>query len=127
MFLILDKRTNFICDIVDEVDLVEENDQKWIRLNNGKLITFEIVNVHEIEAEQIPENKKYYHNGKFSNKDWNEYCKLTEETLRRLQELDVIVPRIVEDIVEQGEFTLHQSKLDIILAKQALRALLQNL
>lgn len=40
---------------------------------------------------------------------------------QELQELDIIVPRIMEDIIEQGNFKLHQSKLDIIARKKELR------
>jgi hypothetical protein len=127
MQIVIDKRTHLIVDTFDgvEIEYVDVNECKHVKLSDNSLIHCLAVNV--VEVETVPDNVKYYHNGKFSNRDWNEYCKLTEETLRRLQELDVIVPRIVEDIVEQGNFTLHQSKLDIILAKQALRALLQNL
>jgi hypothetical protein len=47
--------------------------------------------------------------------------------LNQLAQLDIIVPRIVEDIIEQGNFTIHQSKIDIITQKQTLRQQLQDL
>lgn len=45
----------------------------------------------------------------------------------QLAQLDLIVPRIVEDIISQGNFTIHQSKLDIISQKESLRQQLQDL
>jgi hypothetical protein len=42
-------------------------------------------------------------------------------------ELDVIVPRVLEDMIEQGEFVLHESKLEVIARKKALRIQLQEL
>jgi hypothetical protein len=51
----------------------------------------------------------------------------TSEIRRELERLDSIVPRIFEDIVAQGNFTIHQSKTDVIARKEALREQLQNL
>lgn len=47
--------------------------------------------------------------------------------INQLAELDKIVPRILEDIVVQGDFNLHQSKFDTITQKQGLRQQLQEL
>ena len=49
------------------------------------------------------------------------------EIRRELERLDSIVPRIFEDIVAQGNFTIHQSKIDVIARKETLREQLQNL
>jgi hypothetical protein len=51
----------------------------------------------------------------------------SQQILQKLNELDKIVPRIVEDIVSQGNFNLHQSKIDVIEQKQILRQQLQGL
>lgn len=63
------------------------------------------------------------------SEDWLEKQKPTVEQIKReilqeLADLDVIVPRVVEDIIVQGEFAIHQSKLDIIERKNQLRKLL---
>jgi precorrin isomerase len=50
-----------------------------------------------------------------------------EKILRQLAELDKTISRILEDIVAQGNFNLHQSKLDIIAQKKALRQQLKDL
>lgn len=50
-----------------------------------------------------------------------------EQIIQTLNELDKEVPRIIEDIVSQGNFNLYQDKLDIIAQKQALRQQLQEL
>jgi len=53
--------------------------------------------------------------------------KQKQNILFQLASLDLVVPRIVEDIIEQGEFNIHQSKLDIIKLKKSLREQLQQL
>jgi hypothetical protein len=49
------------------------------------------------------------------------------EIQRELEILDSAVPRILEDIIEQGNFAIHQSKLDVIARKIELRLQLQIL
>ena len=46
------------------------------------------------------------------------------KALKELEKLDLIVPRILEDIISQGSFMIHQSKLDVISRKQTLREVL---
>jgi hypothetical protein len=46
------------------------------------------------------------------------------KALKELEQLDLIVPRILEDIVSQGNFNIHQSKLDVIARKQVLRGVI---
>ena len=70
-----------------------------------------------IEVDSIPVDAKYYFNEKFSKVSKKEY----EEIQAELEELDKIVPRVVEDILEQGGFVIHQSKIDIINKKEELR------
>ena len=52
---------------------------------------------------------------------------LKEIILLQLAQLDLIIPRVVEDIIEQGNFTIHQSKLDIINEKKSLRVQLSEM
>lgn len=47
--------------------------------------------------------------------------------LKELQTLDIEIPRIVEDIIEQGNFKIHQSKIDKINRKKELRLQLQSI
>jgi hypothetical protein len=49
------------------------------------------------------------------------------EIQRELENLDQVVPRILEDIIAQSTFVIHQSKLDIIARKVILREQLSNL
>ena len=49
------------------------------------------------------------------------------EIQRELENLDSVVPRILEDIIAQSNFTIHQSKLDVIARKVELREQLSNL
>lgn len=44
-----------------------------------------------------------------------------KQILDTLEILDVQIPRVVEDIIEQGEFNTHENKKNIIAQKQALR------
>lgn len=55
----------------------------------------------------------------------NEYKK--KQILKELVELDIEIPRIVEDIIEQGKFIVHQNKTHKINRKKELRQELQNL
>jgi hypothetical protein len=50
-----------------------------------------------------------------------------EKILLELKQLDVEIPRIIEDIIEQGNFTIHHNKQNIINTKKALRLQLQAL
>jgi tRNA G10 N-methylase Trm11 len=45
----------------------------------------------------------------------------TKEILAELATLDVEIPRVVEDIIQQGEYNIHESKEKIIERKQELR------
>lgn len=55
----------------------------------------------------------------------NEY--LIQQIKNELATLDSVVPRLLEDIIEQGNFTIHQSKIDIINQKKQLRIQLSTL
>lgn len=50
-----------------------------------------------------------------------------ERIKMRLLELDHIVPRVLEDIIAQSEFSIHPTKLTIIAEKIQLRQQLQSL
>ena len=49
------------------------------------------------------------------------------KALKELEQLDLEVPRIIEDVVEQGSFVLHESKSAIIARKQYLRTFIGGL
>ena len=70
--------------------------------------------VMEMTAEEMPTQSELNNQAK-------------QNILNQLEQFDNIVPRILEDIIAQGNFTIHQSKLDIITQKQALRQQLQDL
>lgn len=49
------------------------------------------------------------------------------EIIKQLNELDQIVPRLLEDILEQGNFNVHPSKQEVIFEKQLLRKKLNEI
>jgi hypothetical protein len=50
-----------------------------------------------------------------------------EKINAELKELDIEIPRIVEDIIEQGKFNIHASKMENVNRKKELRRQLQLL
>ena len=80
-----------------------DNDGKWIVENGFKIL---------IEASDEWTNKNRTVTPE----------KARKQILQRLLKLDAIVPRIFEDIIEQGKFNLHESKIKIIEEKRLLRS-----
>lgn len=102
---IVHKASNSTIGVVS--DLSEINVDNLIKANGGVTEDFDII---EISTELSIEQQK-------------------QNILSQLAQLDLIVPRIIEDIYNQSvpQYTLHQSKLYIMEQKQALRAQLSEL
>lgn len=106
----------------------------WARIENDRVA--EIINhdprglYHEslvfVECDESTKQNMAYRDGNFK-----EYVKTAkeqkDEILNELLYLDSIIPRVTEDLIEQGGFKLHISKVDVIQRKQQLRMELKSL
>ena len=108
---------------------------RYARIENNKVMeiidfnpvgrfTEEIV-AQFVECDETVEQNDIYENGIFAIP----VITIDEKQIiiNQLLQLDLIIPRVLEDIIAQGNFTLHQSKLDIISQKEFLRQQLQEL
>jgi hypothetical protein len=96
----------------------------------NKSIIAVINNLDDIDIESIIKNN----NGVLDDYDVEEFTPFEptieeqkQSIINQLSKLDIIVPRVVEDILEQSKFTVHESKQAIINQKVALRAQLREL
>lgn len=110
---------------------------KYARIENGKVVetipfnptgcfTEDIVNQF-VECPEDTEQNDLYGNGVFTKPLQNIETDERQEILNKLAKLDIEVPRILEDIIEQGNFNIHPSKMAVINEKIQLRQQLNNL
>lgn len=78
------------------------------------------------EIIEIPLTEKEINEKQQAESDHNQK-QIKHNILKELQTLDMEIPRIVEDIIEQGNFIIHQSKIDKINRKKELRLELQSI
>ena len=94
MFLICDKSGKII-ESLGNKEIVED---KWIRSSKGSLIHIDIVDVHEVDS--MPNNKEFYHGGKFSNYSKDEAEQKKMQLLIQLAETDGQLIRVVDELLE---------------------------
>lgn len=116
MYIITDKLTNLIIDNLDKIVI---NSNKYLILSKGSLIQTEYVDIYEVE--QIPLNAKYFKNNKFYEKNPVEIETENNKIYEKLKELDLIVSRVEEDIIKQGTYSINEKILNVIKEKEELR------
>lgn len=82
-----------------------DDDGKWIKENGISVLI-------EPSAKWIEKNSKNIDEIKIDSKN---------KIINKLKELDLIVPRVVEDIIKQSNFKIDVKTLDIIKQKEELR------
>ncbi len=140
MLIIIDKITKKIienhgtnnlypCGNIPNIEL--KDNEETVRIHDDSELAQEILSAYDYEL-VIGENGI---EGVKVNKTLDQFRRefnispafLMSEIKKELSELDLIVPRIIEDIISQANITIPQSKLDVIARKQELRQQLQNL
>lgn len=117
MFIIIDKSTHSIIDTLNKVNIDLSN--KYLTLSLGSLIQLEFVDIFEVK--DIPDNAKYYKNNKFYEKNPIEIEIENNKIYDRLKELDLVIPRVLEDIINQSTYTVNEKILNVIKEKEELR------
>ncbi len=105
------------------------NDQCIVISNYSNTDTFIPIDfVDIITVDTVLDGMKYYKDNKFYQKYSAEIENEKNIIQEQLAQLDLIVPRIVEDIIaQQQSLIIHQNKLDIMSQKEALREQLRVL
>jgi hypothetical protein len=82
MFIIVDKETSKIIDILENKQIVDE---MWIMTTHNSLIQLDMVDV--IEVESITDNSKYYKDNIFTSYDPIQYQHTINQYTSRVKEL----------------------------------------
>jgi hypothetical protein len=114
MIIVVDKHNKLI---TDRLETLEINDG-FVVLSNKVLVQLDMVETFEVDI--VPEEAMYY-NGKFMAVAPDSVSAEINSILDELKELDVIVPRIIEDIVAELGYEVHPSKQEVIDKKVQLR------
>ena len=106
--------------------------QMYVRVRDGSAVAQTITEANEYELTLDDDGEitqinvlKTKAEGQAEIRETKEY-KL-QEIQRELKELDIEIPRVVEDIIDQGNFIIHQKKQNIIARKNQLRVMMQTL
>jgi len=97
MFLICDKSGR----IIESLGNKEIVDNTWIRNSKGTLLQLDLVDVYEIDS--MPNNKSFYHDGKFSDYSKDEAEQKKMQLLIQLAETDGQLIRVVDELLEFAE------------------------
>jgi hypothetical protein len=117
--------------IIDTLETKEIVDEKWIKSAHGSLIQLDRVDVVEIES--VPENTKYYKDGKFSRRHPEEITKDAETIQKQLDDIDKKSVRDTEDLYDLLIKKGFIAEVDVPFIKQrkdqkkALREALKNI
>lgn len=111
---------------------------KYARIEDNKVMevidfnpigcfTDEIVNQF-VECNDNTKQNMIYESGTFSEYVYTPTIEEQKQIIKlELERLDSIVPRIVEDVVSQGNFVIDEKKSIIIAQKESLRGQLREL